>query len=107
MVIPTTSWPCSFRSKAATDESTPPLMAMTTLSFIVPGSSPRTFPCADAPVCRGHGPEALHDFGKRIEDLIDLPFLRVSSEAEAQRPAGLFDREADGPEHVGGLHARR
>src|SRR5687768_4246731 len=29
-VIPRTSWPCSFKSAAAADESTPPLIATTT-----------------------------------------------------------------------------
>src|ERR1035438_10731555 len=69
-VAPTTSWPCSIKRPAATDESTPPLMATRTFTDLV---------------CQSPGPlrlaAQLVDHARQYgDDGVDVRFGRLRSE---------------------------
>src|SRR5580692_12897958 len=61
-VAPTTSWPCSIKRPAATDESTPPLMATRTFTVLV--CQPRR------PLCLAAQP--VDHPGEDRDDRVDL-----------------------------------
>src|ERR1035441_10867053 len=61
-VAPTTSWPCSIKRPAATDQSTPPLMATRTFTVLV--CQPRRLLCLAA--------QLVDDAGKDRDDRVDL-----------------------------------
>src|SRR4029079_15467663 len=105
---PTTSWPCSVRSAAATDESTPPDIATRTL---LTGASsaevrcdpeetsralaePSRHPDALAGRVRGEdgrrGPGSCEDARDDLDRLVELLVGRRAPERDPQRAARLL-----------------
>src|SRR5437016_11071297 len=80
MVAPTTSWPASRRSAAATDESTPPDMATST--------------------CTSALPQAGHRFGNGLEGELDLVVGAGPSQRQPQARQGLVLGHTHGGQHV-------
>src|SRR4029077_7486367 len=93
MVMPTTSWPCSTSSAAATEESTPPLMPTTMRSLIdLPvRASFRAlfgpFVCSSVPRAEQLG-ETLGLDRRRARDR-DLPPALVADDAHARHQSAL------------------
>src|SRR3954470_12850288 len=87
---PTTSWPASTIRAAATAESTPPLIAATTL-----------IPASPAPA--GGASRPSHRRGQRSQHRVDVVDGGRVAEGEPQRTAGLLLRDAHREEDVAGL----
>src|SRR6188474_3718449 len=121
---PITSWPASARSAAATDESTPPDMATTTL--IVCRSFQRrdrqdakgyfrSVCFASSRLCvetstRAHGGEASqlrHDSRQDRNDVIDLCLGVAGAQAEADGVLRAMARQVHRFQHVGWFERTR
>src|SRR6478752_3270878 len=87
-----TSYPCRTSSAAATEESTPPLIATSTRSRI--SCSHRCEPA-----------RLLHEHREHLHDAIDARFAAQRAEAEPDRRLRDVGRGAKGLEHVRGLDA--
>src|SRR5918993_2509735 len=101
---PITWWPASARSAAATDESTPPDIATTTLIGF------RPMALGFGPLTRAHCRETSqlrHNSRQNGDDVIDL-FLRITrAEAEANRVLRAMARQVHGLQHVRRLERAR
>src|SRR5436190_7205101 len=86
MVAPTTSYPCSTSSAAATDESTPPDIATSTRVFILRH--------------RLEAARLAHELGEHFDHAIHGRFCAERAERHADRRADELTRNADGRQHV-------
>src|SRR5687767_15519578 len=86
-VTPVTSWPEATSRAAATDESTPPLMATSTLM-------------GSAPLRDSARQQAARPGGDDGDGLVDLGFGGGPSHGEPDRGAGLVDGQAHGGQDV-------
>ncbi len=105
-VTPVTSCPCSSSSAAATDESTPPLMATSTRR---PARRPaRRSPCRSPCQAGTAAPRSPCD-GVRdhLERAVDVGVGGREAEAQAHRGGRLRQREAHRGEHVRRLRGAR
>src|SRR5215218_9608779 len=93
MVTPITRWPCSTSSAAATDESTPPDMATSTVRFSI----------ATTPSVRfdeGERAHPLDERRQRAEHAVDLLRRRLTPQREADGRTRDLVRDPHLGEHV-------
>src|SRR4051812_42992797 len=102
---PTTSWPCSVRSAAATDESTPPDIATRTRVMSACSETPSRHPDALAEGVggedRGGGARSGDHPRDDLDGRVDLVVRGSSPERDAQRATRLLLRVAHGGQDVG------
>src|SRR5271156_60799 len=89
-VAPTTSWPTSIKSPAATEESTPPLIATRTFMRLRCRSLGRRGLCA----------KSKNDRGQSADQLIDILRCGFGAHGKAERAARPLRRDSHGVEHV-------
>ena len=93
---PTTSWPASTARAAATAESTPPLIAASTLTTTL-------LPVIGAPLTDRHAGHGRPRGRSRRRARRTSSAVDGQPEREAQRAAGDVRRDAHGEQHVAGL----